>query len=282
MRIAIQLWFCRVNFLFQEAAKRIKHQARANRLRAYDRRPVFEQLDVRMVMTVSAPMPLPHNDQIPYDVDGSGQVEPIDVLIILNAINDTINRSISSPTQSNVTTISTQYLDVDGNQVVDGNDVILVANYINSHPVPFADQSNAPIATTSPSTAGAPTVHVPALIQITPPQSSVATVEPVNATTVSSGTEAQVSGASSETTASTSSTSLSVPSSSPTNLSSALQTTNSNNSLPPTVAPQGNDDGFNSLELDSSICPHILVSYPPSQWYIDLCMGGTPTPTPTP
>ena len=101
----------------------------------FDRRPKFEQFEARVVMSATQPIPSLHNSLIPCDVNGNGQIEPADVLVIINAINANNGGSLNNgdPAIAQPVGQDTIYLDVDGNQMVDIDDAIVVTAYLNSH-----------------------------------------------------------------------------------------------------------------------------------------------------
>jgi hypothetical protein len=70
-----------------------------------------------------------HNYANPYDVDGLGHVEPLDVLMIINWIN--AHPGVSTPPAPPAA--GPPYYDVNADDLIAPQDVLLVVNYINSH-----------------------------------------------------------------------------------------------------------------------------------------------------
>jgi hypothetical protein len=69
-----------------------------------------------------------HNPVLPYDVDNSGAVSPIDVLILINYINQV---GVTLPPAPTPPEKPKYFLDVDGDGAVTPKDVLLVINYLN-------------------------------------------------------------------------------------------------------------------------------------------------------
>ena len=69
---------------------------------------------------------LPTNPSNPLDVTGDGMVDPLDVLVIINAINSIGVGPVPSPPQF------LGHLDTNGNGLVDPLDVLIVINFINA------------------------------------------------------------------------------------------------------------------------------------------------------
>jgi hypothetical protein len=66
------------------------------------------------------------NPNIPEDVNGSGSVEPLDALILINEINANQSRSLDGSGLTNP-----PYFDVNGDRAVSPLDILQVINYIN-------------------------------------------------------------------------------------------------------------------------------------------------------
>jgi hypothetical protein len=77
------------------------------------------------------PFPWQNADQA-EDVDASGQVTPLDVLIVINWINANGTGPVPAPVPNPAG--PPPFLDVSGDNLVAPVDVLLVINYINSHP----------------------------------------------------------------------------------------------------------------------------------------------------
>jgi hypothetical protein len=84
-----------------------------------------------------------HNSLNPYDVNGQGDVTPLDVLIIINYINSHPSLELPAPPAA-----PPPYYDVNDDGNVTALDVLLVINYINAHP----QGSPEGLAAASPST----------------------------------------------------------------------------------------------------------------------------------
>jgi hypothetical protein len=80
-----------------------------------------------------------HNYAIPYDVDGNGRVEPLDVLLVINYIN--AHPGSTAPPASPES--PARYYDVadgpDGDGQITPLDVLTIINYINAHPTGAAE-----------------------------------------------------------------------------------------------------------------------------------------------
>ncbi len=68
-----------------------------------------------------------HNGTLAWDVDGDHHVSPIDVLRIINDLNSSGSRELSSPDQRDVP----PYLDVNNDGYVSPVDALLIVNYLN-------------------------------------------------------------------------------------------------------------------------------------------------------
>ena len=68
------------------------------------------------------------NQALKEDVDNSGAVDPLDVLVLINEINIGGSRPLTG-TQS-----TPPFIDVDGDRTIGPLDVLMVINFINSHP----------------------------------------------------------------------------------------------------------------------------------------------------
>jgi hypothetical protein len=81
------------------------------------------------------------NPVLPLDVDADGNVEPLDVLVLINAINNGLNALPNPPAAP---LIPPPYYDPDGNGFLQALDVLSLINFLNSQPtgaqglVPFA------------------------------------------------------------------------------------------------------------------------------------------------
>jgi hypothetical protein len=74
------------------------------------------------------------NSDDPLDVNGDGQVAPIDALLIINELNVPAYRDPTSGLLPTPPAIIPAYFDVDGDGFVAPSDAILVINYLNSIP----------------------------------------------------------------------------------------------------------------------------------------------------
>jgi hypothetical protein len=70
-----------------------------------------------------------HNPDAPFDVNGDGVVSPVDVLLVINALN----RGGSGPVSAIDETDFTGYLDVNNDGHLTAMDALLVINYLNGH-----------------------------------------------------------------------------------------------------------------------------------------------------
>jgi hypothetical protein len=77
------------------------------------------------------------NPAVQYDVDNSGLVAALDVLILINEINSRGSRDLLDPPQGSDRL--PPYLDVDGNGRVEPADVVNVINYINLFPATMGE-----------------------------------------------------------------------------------------------------------------------------------------------
>ena len=146
MRFQFRPWFIRLLFKLEQAARYYRIRRKKYTSTGFDRRPKFEQFEPRVVMSATQPIPSLQNNVDPYDVNGNGQIEPADVLVIINAINaynaatpDTAAATITTATNAQIVAVSgnsnVMYLDVDGNLTVDVNDAFMVTAYLNTHGV---------------------------------------------------------------------------------------------------------------------------------------------------
>lgn len=69
------------------------------------------------------------NQVLKEDVDNSGSINPLDVLVLINEINRAGSRPLTGSGQS-----TTPFIDVDGDRSIGPLDVLMVINYINSRP----------------------------------------------------------------------------------------------------------------------------------------------------
>jgi hypothetical protein len=84
-----------------------------------------------VTLTLGVALPVPssvwHNSDNPLDVDGSGEIQAIDALILINRIN-----ALGTPTPlPDGQEIPPPFYDVNANGIVDPNDVLRVINFIN-------------------------------------------------------------------------------------------------------------------------------------------------------
>jgi hypothetical protein len=84
--------------------------------------------EATVTVTVAA-VPDYQNRLFPEDVNHSGSVSPIDVLILINYINDAGSTLPPDPIPPDTPEF---YYDVDGNGIVTPRDVLLIINYINA------------------------------------------------------------------------------------------------------------------------------------------------------
>ena len=144
MKFQLRPWFSRLLSYLEQGARYYRIRRRKYTSCSFDRRPKFEQFEPRVVMSATQPIPSLQNNVLPYDVNGNGQIEPADVLVIINAINaynaatsDTAAPTITTATNAQILAFSensnVMYLDVDGNSTVDVNDAIMVTAYLNTH-----------------------------------------------------------------------------------------------------------------------------------------------------
>jgi hypothetical protein len=102
------------------------------------------------------------NPALAQDVNGDGNVTPLDALQVINSINIGGIRTLSVPTPS--TAFPPPYLDVTGDGKLTPLDVLWVINYINTgglpegEAVPVWAPENEPAASTVPAQAAAPVV----------------------------------------------------------------------------------------------------------------------------
>jgi len=81
------------------------------------------------------------NPVLPLDVDDNGNIEPLDVLVLINAINNGLD-ALPNPPAAPLT--PPPYYDPDGNGFLQALDVLILVNFLNSQPpvspglVPFA------------------------------------------------------------------------------------------------------------------------------------------------
>jgi hypothetical protein len=94
------------------------------------------------------------NPVIPEDVDGSGSVNPLDVLILINEINQNGSRSLEG-----TTTEGSIRLDVNGDRSIGPLDVLWVINYINRSGTGEGEFSAPPIVIESMHRQDSPRLH---------------------------------------------------------------------------------------------------------------------------
>jgi hypothetical protein len=70
-----------------------------------------------------------HNPDAPFDVNGDGVVSPVDVLLVINALNS----GNSGPVSAIDETDFVGYLDVNNDGYLTPMDALLVINYLNGH-----------------------------------------------------------------------------------------------------------------------------------------------------
>ncbi len=70
-----------------------------------------------------------HNAELPTDVDASGEVAPVDALLVINALNSAADLRRAAP-DGEETTLT--YLDVNDDQIVSAIDALFVINEINA------------------------------------------------------------------------------------------------------------------------------------------------------
>jgi hypothetical protein len=85
--------------------------------------------------------PVWHNAGNPVDVDGTGRVAPLDVLIIANHLNISFGNWQLPPVQFT----PPRYLDVNGDGRATPHDALLVVNYIESQEMPEAEGEAEPL-----------------------------------------------------------------------------------------------------------------------------------------
>jgi hypothetical protein len=83
----------------------------------------------QVVLQVNTPHPW-QNPDINYDVDDSGAVTPLDVLLLINQINRQGSYQLPNPPSSDDT--PPPYYDVNGDEWLSPQDVLTVINYLNS------------------------------------------------------------------------------------------------------------------------------------------------------
>lgn len=94
--------------------------------RSNRRRASVERLESRSLMAAD----LFHNFAIPEDADGSGAIDPLDALIVVNQLNQGLNRS----SMTNSTADQIRFVDIDADDSLTPLDVLAVINHINSIP----------------------------------------------------------------------------------------------------------------------------------------------------
>ncbi len=72
-----------------------------------------------------------HNSSFPADIDGNNSVTPVDVLIVINALNE-IGRGALVNIDLSQDSVGLSYLDVNHDTAVTPIDALIVINYINS------------------------------------------------------------------------------------------------------------------------------------------------------
>jgi hypothetical protein len=99
-----------------------------------------------------------HNSLNPYDVNGQGDVTPLDVLIIINYINSHPSLELPAPPAA-----PPPYYDVNDDGNVTALDVLLVINYINAHPQgsPEGETSRSALSPAAALAAASPSTDAP-------------------------------------------------------------------------------------------------------------------------
>jgi len=82
MKFQLRPWFIRLLSYVEQRASHYRIRSRKTTSFSLDRRPKFEQFEPRIVMSATQPLPAMQNTVLPYDVNGNGQIEPADVLVI--------------------------------------------------------------------------------------------------------------------------------------------------------------------------------------------------------
>ena len=90
MRFQFRPWFIRLLSNLQQGARYYRIRRKKYTSTSFDRQPKFEQFEPRVVMSATQPILSLQNNVDPYDANGNGQIEPADVLVIINAINANI------------------------------------------------------------------------------------------------------------------------------------------------------------------------------------------------
>lgn len=100
-----------------------------------------------------------HNPQNPVDVDGTGRVAAVDVVIIVNYLNNSPGRWELPAVQ----TTPPRYLDVNGDGDCTPHDAVLVINYIDRRAVPAGEGEFSPPSVTASDEVASDAVLAPAV-----------------------------------------------------------------------------------------------------------------------
>jgi hypothetical protein len=87
-------------------------------------------LDVNPLLDQVVSPPAYQNDDDPFDVNGDGDLTPLDALVVINHINSTSTTTLPIPGPGEV--VLAPYLDVNGDNFVTAMDVLQTINRINS------------------------------------------------------------------------------------------------------------------------------------------------------
>lgn len=95
--------------------------------RPQSRRFGIERLESRSLMAGD----LFHNFVTPEDADGSGAIDPLDALVVVNQLNQRLNSTTETPSTDGLT----RFVDVDADDALTPLDALVVINHINSIPL---------------------------------------------------------------------------------------------------------------------------------------------------
>jgi|LakMenEpi03Aug12_release.lakeMendotaPanAssembly.Ray.scaffolds.fasta_scaffold27110_4 hypothetical protein len=94
--------------------------------RPQSRRVGIERLESRSLLAGD----LFHNFVTPEDADGSGSIDPLDALVVVNQLNQSLNWTTGATSTDGLT----RFVDVDADDVLTPLDALVVINHINSIP----------------------------------------------------------------------------------------------------------------------------------------------------
>ena len=90
--------------------------------------PAIGAYELSIVADVANPTPY-HNASLPEDVNGDGQIVPIDALIVINALNNGLGGALPIPPIDD----PPPFLDVNGSNSLEAFDVLMIINHINNN-----------------------------------------------------------------------------------------------------------------------------------------------------